>query len=135
MQNIFLLIRQKCSKINGAHLRPGGLLYYGLCHSNNIFRAKIVWWFYFIEISICCFCQPLHLLTLDIFANFGYFCQHFCHLLHPPNLLFWPKSASLFVYSVVPYYSKLESNELVGNKTWVSTEEKSGNEWCQDCSN
>ena len=75
MQNIFLLIRQKCSKINGADLRPGGLLYYSLCHSNNIFRAKIVWWFYFIESSICCFCQPLHLLTLDIFGNiFAIYC-------------------------------------------------------------
>ena len=46
LKNIFFLIRQKCSKINGAHLRPGGLWYYTLCHNNNntfciiIFEAK-----------------------------------------------------------------------------------------------
>ena len=41
LQNIFLLIRQKCSKINGAHLRPSGQLYYSLCHNNNTLH-KIV---------------------------------------------------------------------------------------------
>ena len=38
MQNIFLVIRQKC-KINRAHFRPGDLLYYSLCQNNNTFRA------------------------------------------------------------------------------------------------
>ena len=142
MQNIFLLIRQKCSKINGAHLRPGALSYYSLCHNSNIFRAwsslfhkhtpskilmnkynvsifwawtsffhkhaqenrakeqvilhadklplyflcsfcwyfhKIVWWFYFNEISNCC-----------VFA-------------------------SLPVYSTLPFYLKLESTIIQGN--------------------
>ena len=100
MQNIFLLIHQKCSKINGANLRPGGLLYYSLCQNNKTFQAwsslfhkhtpskilmnkyfhKIVWWFYFNEISNCCFFQaprlfqPSCLLTLEIFANLLVYC-------------------------------------------------------------
>ena len=40
MQNIFRLTCQKYSKINGAHYnRPGGVLYYSLCHNNITFRA------------------------------------------------------------------------------------------------
>ena len=46
------------------------------------------------------------------FINFGDFCQ-------PPNpsrLLFWPKFASLSVYSVLPFYLKLESTTLTNSK-------------------
>ena len=39
LQNVFLLIGQKCSKTNDSYLRPGGLFYYSLYHNNNIFRA------------------------------------------------------------------------------------------------
>ena len=38
-KTFFLLIHQKSSKINGAHLRPGDLSYYSLCHNNNTFRV------------------------------------------------------------------------------------------------
>ena len=84
MENTFLLIRQKCSKINGAHLRPGALLYYSLCHNNNTFRAwsslfckhtpskilmnknnAIILW-----ASLPLLFQPLCLLTLEILPTF-----------------------------------------------------------------
>ena len=43
------------------------------------------------------------------FINFGEFYQPPCFL-HPPCLLFWPKFATLIVYSARPFYLKLESN-------------------------
>ena len=42
------------------------------------------------------------------FIKFGGFCQPPCWL-RRPRLLFWPKFASLPVYSVLPFYLKLES--------------------------
>ena len=55
LQNIFFLIRQKCSKINGAQmiLHVDKLALYFLCSFCWHFH-KIVWWFHFKEISNCC---------------------------------------------------------------------------------
>ena len=57
-------------------------------------------------------------LPASPFINFGDICQP-PHLLHPPRLLFWLKSASVPVYSAPPaplpppppppFYLKLES--------------------------
>ena len=106
----FLLIGQNCSKINGADLRPGGLLYYSLCHNNNTFRT---WSSLFrkhapSKIFAGCFCQNFREVFLPVcpFINCGDFCQ-------PPRLLFWPKFASLPVYSTLPFYLKLESRCIV----------------------
>ena len=132
MQNIFLLIHQKCSKINGANLRPGGLLYYSLCQNNKTFQAwlslfhkhtpskilmnkyfhTMVWWFYFNEISNCCFFPGSLFIPTALFTNFGDFCQP-PRLLHPPPLLFWPKFTSLPVNSAFPFYLKLESKHFL----------------------
>ena len=46
---------------------------YFLCSFCLYFR-KIVWWFYFNEVSNCCFCQPPRLLALEIFANLPVYC-------------------------------------------------------------
>ena len=43
------------------------------------------------------------------FITFGDFCQ-LPRLLHPPRLLFWSNSASLTVYSTLPFYLKLDSS-------------------------
>ena len=42
-------------------------------------------------------------LVASPFIYFGDFCQ-------PPLLLFWPKFASLLVYSALPFYLKFEGN-------------------------
>ena len=88
-KTFFLLIRQKSSKINGAHLRRGDLLYYSLCHNNNTFR---VWSSLFCKhtpskIFARCFCQNFSKVFLPAspfiptssLINFGDFCQ-------PPRL-------------------------------------------------
>ena len=112
MQNIFLLIRQKCSKICGAHLRLVGLSYYSLCHYNNTFWA---WSSLFrkhkpSKIFARCSCQNFSKVFLPAspfistspFIRFGDFCQL-------PHLLFWQKLASHPVYSILPFYLKLKS--------------------------
>ena len=48
-------------------------------------------------------------LPASPFINFGDFCQP-PSLLHPPHLLFWSNSASLTVYSALPFYLKLDSS-------------------------
>ena len=50
------------------------------------------------------------------FINFGDFCEP-PRSLHPPRLLFWPKCASLLVYSSLPFYLKLESTETCDEHT------------------
>ena len=69
---------------------------------------KIVWWFYFSEISNCCVFANLPYIPTSPFTNFGDFCQA-PRLLHPSHLSFWPKFASLPVYSTLPFYLKLKS--------------------------
>ena len=69
---------------------------------------KIVWWFYFNEISNCCFLPASPFNPTSPFIDFGDFCQP-TSLLHPPRLLVWPKFASLPVYSALPFYLKLKS--------------------------
>ena len=124
MQNIFLLIRQKCRKINGAYV-----VWIGESSKKNK-------WF-FMQINYFCIC---YVLFVDIFTrssddfismkfltavflpaspfiptspfiNFGDFCQP-PRLLHLPRLLFWLKLASLPVYSALPFYLKLESTNV-----------------------
>ena len=45
------------------------------------------------------------------FINFGDFRQS-PRLLHPSFLLFWPKFASLPIYSALPFYLNLESTRM-----------------------
>ena len=78
---------------------------------------KIVWWFYFNEISNCCVFANLPYIPTSPFTNFGDFCQA-PRLLHPSHLLFWPKFASLPVYSTLPFYLKLKSM-LFSRNTWI----------------
>ena len=70
---------------------------------------KIVWWFYFNEVSIAAFLPASPFISTSPFINFGDFCQP-VHLLHPPRLLFWSKFVSLPVYSVLLFYLKLKNN-------------------------
>ena len=70
---------------------------------------KIIWWFYFNEISNCCVFDSLPFIPTSPFINFGDFCQP-PRLFHPTRLLLWPKFASLLVYSALPFYLKLESS-------------------------
>ena len=128
MQNIFFLICQKCSKINGAHLRSSGLLlYYSLCHNDNTFQLFFVLhlcisYVLFVDIFtrsfddfisitflIAMFLPASPFIPTSLFINFGDFRQP-SHLLHPPHLLFWPTFTSLPVYSTLPFYLKLGSN-------------------------
>ena len=52
------------------------------------------------------------------FVNFGDSYQP-SRLLHPSRLLFWPKFASLLVYSALPFYLTLESIKRLF-KTFIS---------------
>ena len=51
--------------------------------------------------------------SFDDFISVKFLIAAFCqtpYLLQPPRLLFWPKFASLPVYSALPFCLKFESN-------------------------
>ena len=120
MQNIFLLIRQKCSKISSAHLRPGGLLYYSVSQQQHISSLiKIFFvsihlakfqWMSIMQAYFAVFLPSSSCIPTSSFINFGDICQT-PRLLHPPRLLFWPKFASFPVYSALPFYLKPNGSE------------------------
>ena len=65
------------------------------------------------NLQLLCFCQSPRLFQLPCLLPLEIFCQP-PHLLHLPRLLFWPESASLLLYSALPFYLKLKS-------TWILT--------------
>ena len=108
MQNIFLLIRQKCSKKMA--FTWGQVAYYIIvCVTTTThFEPRSFDYFISMKFLIVLFLPVSPFTPTSPFINFEDLCQP-PRLLHPLCLLFWPKFASLPVYFALPLYLKLES--------------------------